>query len=364
MPPRSKTIDPRSPQVVHVSTRCSRRSHLCGYDTLLKVDYEHRREWIRRRIEFLAGIYCIDVITYSVLHNNHHELLRSRPDVVDTLSDEEVVRRWLKLDKGRYFSADGRDRKSTKDTVAEWLRDPKKIKQTRRSLSDISKFMQSLNQHIAIKANAEEAIEGKFFEQRYRHEVLVDSTDILGCSLFIDLNPISAEVANSPDESEYTGAYERISDLRIFLAVQDGENRLCLSQSTSDVHQWERLGENNSGWLCPIEFDNQLSPKDPDVSSTGKRASDKGVFSMSLEEYIELLSETGIRIHAEKMLQLPDRLHSLLARLRVGFEMLVVSIKKRVTRYSKYFRATEREGRPDFIDPLLPSAVMPHPQPT
>ena len=56
-------------QVVHCINRCVRRAYLCGQDPLTGTDYEHRRELIRQRLEFLAGIMGIEVLGYSVMSN-------------------------------------------------------------------------------------------------------------------------------------------------------------------------------------------------------------------------------------------------------------------------------------------------------
>ena len=69
-------------QVVHCINRCVRRAYLCGQDPLTGTDYEHRRELIRQRLEFLAGIMGIEVPGYSEMSNPFHYILRSRHDVV------------------------------------------------------------------------------------------------------------------------------------------------------------------------------------------------------------------------------------------------------------------------------------------
>ena len=81
-------------QVVHCVNRCVRRGFLCGTDELTGKDYEHRRQWIRNRLEFLAGVFAMDVLGFSVMSNQLHVILRNRPDVVKTWSDEEGARRW------------------------------------------------------------------------------------------------------------------------------------------------------------------------------------------------------------------------------------------------------------------------------
>ncbi len=65
---------------------------LCGRDAASGKDYEHRKAWIRSRLEFLVGQFAIDVLGYSVLSNHFHVVLRNRPDIVlGGWSDDEIV---------------------------------------------------------------------------------------------------------------------------------------------------------------------------------------------------------------------------------------------------------------------------------
>jgi hypothetical protein len=59
--------------------------------------HKHRRQWMRQRLEFLASAFGIDCLTYTVLSNHLHIVLRIPPDVVATWSDQEVAGRWLRL---------------------------------------------------------------------------------------------------------------------------------------------------------------------------------------------------------------------------------------------------------------------------
>ena len=94
---RGEYLDPLAIQIVHTVSRCVRRAFLCGEDSVTGQSFEHRREWIRERLEFLASVFAIDCLTFAVMSNHLHTILRSRPDLVQLWSDEEVARRWLRL---------------------------------------------------------------------------------------------------------------------------------------------------------------------------------------------------------------------------------------------------------------------------
>lgn len=95
--PRHEIADPAEVQVFHAVQRCVRRAFLCGEDRFTGQTFVHRRGWIRDRLEFLAGFFGIDCLTYTVLHNHLHTVLQSRPDVVAAWSDVEVALCWLGL---------------------------------------------------------------------------------------------------------------------------------------------------------------------------------------------------------------------------------------------------------------------------
>src|SRR6056297_1533351 len=86
--------------VVHCINRCVRRGFLCGDDPVTGKNYEHRREWIRDRFEFLTRHQSVEILGYSVMSNHFHIILRSRPDLVLDCSDHEVAVRWWNLCPG------------------------------------------------------------------------------------------------------------------------------------------------------------------------------------------------------------------------------------------------------------------------
>lgn len=273
-------------QVVHCVSRCVRRGYLCGRDALTGRDYGHRREWIRRRLEFLAGVFGIDVLGFSVMTNHLHVVLRSRPDVVRQWTDEQVARRWLNLFPVRR-NKDGSPAEPNDAELQALVADTEKLSERRRRLSNISWFMRCTSEVIARLANAEDECTGRFWEGRFKAQVLPDEAAIAACMVYVDLNPVRAGMASTPEESHFTSAQERIADLRTAITSSKAELLNALIEHGP-----------RAGWLAPIELEPQNTMGREQLS--GRRASNSGCVFLSLQEYLRLLDWTGRQLHPGK----------------------------------------------------------------
>ena len=47
--------------------RCLRRAYLCGRDPVSGKDFDVRREWIRQRLELLAGAMGVEMLGYCMM---------------------------------------------------------------------------------------------------------------------------------------------------------------------------------------------------------------------------------------------------------------------------------------------------------
>ena len=198
---RGKSMDPTKVQVFHITQRCVRRAFLCGDDAVSGKSYGHRKQWIRDRLEFLASVFGVDVLT------------------------------------------------------------------------------------------------------------------ILACAMYVDLNPIRAAMAQTPETSDFTGAKDRLDDL------QSAKSSPGTSLNREQTHAWERSGQGTkSGWMSPVEIDEASDPIGPDklLAEDARRASSKGFLNLSLNFYLDLLDWTGRNLALGKRGAIPDHLEPILKRVGIA----------------------------------------------
>jgi len=206
--PRKRQVSLDDTPYYHCISRCVRRAFLCGTDERTGFDFEHRRQWIVDRIKLLCSVFAVDLCAYAVMSNHYHVVIRINRDQVAEWSNHEVAERWLQIFKGpvsihRYLSGDelsANERDHISDLLVTW----------RKRLCNISWFMRCINEPIARMANAEDHCTGRFWEGRFTSQALLDERALLACMTYVDLNPIRAATARTPEESEYTSIKERI----------------------------------------------------------------------------------------------------------------------------------------------------------
>lgn len=193
----------------HCIARCVRRSFLCGFDRYLKKSFEHRKEWVKKRLAELVDIFSIECVSYAVMSNHLHSLLHNRPDIAEGWSSEEVARRWRRLFPKRW-KRDGDPEVPSNEEIKEIVSNAELVEIYRNRLCDISWFNRCLNENIARRANAEDECTGRFWEGRFKCQRLEGEAAVLACSVYIDLNPIRAGTAKTLEESDFTSIQDRI----------------------------------------------------------------------------------------------------------------------------------------------------------
>jgi len=325
--PRKELIAEDEVGLYHCVQRCVRRAWLCGKDPLTGKDYEHRKLWIRKRLEFLAGQFGIEVCSFAVMVNHLHVILRNRPDAVASWSDDDVARRWWNLFPKRR-DQDGNPAEPEPHELDMLVADGEVLAERRRRLSSLSWFMRCLAEPIARQANREDGCTGRFWEGRYKCQRLLDESAVLACSVYVDLNPIRAGAAQTPETSEFTSVYERIHAGEVAGEVAQWkaeEKRAGASKGARD----ELVAGDQ--WLSPIELERDGAR---DVKPSRHRASDKGFLPLKVHEYLEILDWTGREARKKKRGTIPAELAPILERLRISGETWV----DMVTNFGRWFR--------------------------
>lgn len=283
--PRSTKINLATTPFYHCITRCVRRAFLSGLDQQTGQDYNHRKIWLIKRIKYLANIFSIRICAYAIMCNHYHLVLFVDTDSAEKWTSSEIMKRWSIL-----FPQDCAKAKEmlTKEAM------DKKVSQWRERLQNISWFMRCLNENIARRSNREDNCNGRFWEGRFKSQALLDEGGLLAAMVYVDLNPIRAKQAISPEESEFTSVYERIKAL-------------------SDVKQ------NQPNDLMPFQ-------------EHGKHNSNDLSINFNLLEYIQLIDFTGRIIRTDKSGFIPKQLLPIISRLKIstlGWKEMVCQLENK-----------------------------------
>jgi hypothetical protein len=344
--------------IVHAVQRCVRRAFLAGLDRVTGKDYGFRREWIRRRMEALASAFAVDVLSYAVLSNHMHLILRNRPDVVAAWSDREAAIRWLKVFPGRRIEEHLGE--PTESDVEMLVRDKERLAEVRRRLSDISWFMRALSEPIARMANHQDECTGRFWEGRFKVQRITDEAGLLACAMYVDLNPVRAAMAESPDQSQHTSAYDRIKgekgqqidsaayDLVPVPTAEAGEE---IRNTPVDELRQKRRGKRRNptgrrirrdAWLAPLTLRSSSTAQNPELNRDGLRASNRGFLEISLSDYLRLLRWTARQRDEGSGRSVPASMKPLLARLGIDMAMW----RDLVWNFKRYFGRSCCAGSP------------------
>ncbi|WP_040571956.1 transposase [Shewanella benthica] len=206
--PRRTQVSIEDTPFYHTTSRCVRKAWLTGVDKDSGRSYEHRREWVESRLIELAGVFSIDIAAYAVMSNHLHVVLRIDIESANRWTDREAVEHWHQLFKGTEITQkflkceiiESHEINALKHSIALY----------RSRLSDISWFMRCLNEPIARMANKEDKCTGHFWEGRFKSQALLDEAAVLACMAYVELNPIRAKMANTPETSDHTSLKLRV----------------------------------------------------------------------------------------------------------------------------------------------------------
>jgi hypothetical protein len=210
---------------------------------------------------------------------------------------------------------------------------------------------------------------------------LLDEAAILACSVYVDLNPIRAGIATTPEESAYTSGCNRIRSLL----------EISTKLTSTDEHNSRETSERPDAWLCeltlqetaiepafttavsratsPQESASQAVPiatADVDAVDGSQpfadsgptsgvaapdgalrrlhvRASEQGFLPIQVEHYAMLLDWTGRELRADKRGAIPDHLAPIMDRLGLNRSNWVDTVRG----FGRLFK--QAAGRPSSL---------------
>ena len=305
---RSRLISLADTPYYHCIARCVRRTYLCGYDKLNQKNFDHRKTWLVERIKFLAAVFCIDIAAYAIMSNHYHLVLRVNTDKAKLLTPDEVLKRWHYLCQpkpivNRYIKGESLC-KSYQLVVDNCVTD------YRERLTNISWFMRFLNEYIARQANLEDNCKGHFWEGRFKSQALLGEVSVLACMAYVDLNPIRANMASTPEDSDFTSIQERLGIEPVIIQSKVTETAKTAQESETtnkNLPQTDNSSLTLKAELLPFVKSNQ------ELAPNFKR--DVTHIPFSLIDYVELVDWTGRQIRQDKPGFIPTNTPPILQRL-------------------------------------------------
>ncbi|MCF1426758.1 MAG: transposase [Shewanella sp.] len=289
--PRKLSVSIEDTPFYHCMSRCVRRAFLCGKDPYTGQSYEHRRGWIEARLLQLTSVFAIDICAYAVMSNHLHVVLRVDIDKAKQWSEQQVLVAWHSLFKGTLLTQRFVKGEPLKDFELQAVHDCAQVYRER--LMDISWFMRTLNEPIARQANREDKCTGRFWEGRFKSQALLDEAALLACMAYVDLNPIRARIADTPEQADFTSIQRRIK------AAIDGEQ-----------------------------------PKELLPFAGNERANMPKGLMFPIEDYLELVDDTGRIVREDKLGHISQRTAAILNRLNIPPE----NWKKLTTEFGHLFK--------------------------
>ena len=218
--PRRQLVDATQAQFFHLINRCVQRSWLCGYDSYSKKEFDHRKAWLKTRILELGDIIATGIYAFAVMSNHVHVVLHMHPATANAWTALEVAARWIRL-----FPAS--TPKLCAQKVAAVVENAEQIAVYRIRLADVSWLMKSLSEPIARRANSEDKVTGRFWEGRFKSQLLLSEKSILAAMTYVDLNPVRADIAKGVSTSDNTSVKIRHDQIC--------KNEACASQALAPL---------------------------------------------------------------------------------------------------------------------------------
>jgi putative transposase len=168
------------------------------------------KEVFRRQMWKTAYSCGVQVLTYSIMGNHFHILLRV-PGRIE-MEDEELLHRYRAL----YPQPNKFQAKSIEDFERDLLKGGEAADQAREKLlsrmGDLSMFMKLFKQRFSIWYNRTRDRRGTLWSDRFKSVIVEDCVETLKVvAAYIDLNPVRAGLVTDPKDYRFCGYAEWVA---------------------------------------------------------------------------------------------------------------------------------------------------------
>jgi len=326
---RKELVDVSVTRWYHCISKCVRSAFLMTDEA-----GNDRKQWIEDRLQLLAENFSVAVGGFAVMDNHLHVLCRLDPEESLAWSAEEVIRRWIAVYPPLNLALD--DPKIVDMWVQNHAKDLQRVAVLRERLADLGWFMKSLKEPLSRMCNKADNVKGTFWEARYKSIAILDTEALLATCAYIDLNPVAAGIAETPESSRHTSIKQRVehakSQNKVEAIKAARQSSVAGSKATGTLEQRH--------WLVPIEDRRRLSGK------RNAEAREGMVESFPLGSYVLLVEYTG-RLFRNGKARINAGVQDVLERLGTSSEYWNDRIKKMLSSRElrgSFFGTDEKKG--------------------
>ncbi|MFU8848429.1 MAG: transposase [Opitutales bacterium] len=247
----------------HCMTRTVSGAHLFG---------DREKEVLRKMLWRVADFCGVEVLTYCVMANHFHVLVRV--PVLGDVSDRELLRRYRLLypKPTKYQTASIMMLEKTLAKGGEEAQAMRRKLLAR--MGDVSEFMKALKQRFSVWYNRSHDRFGTLWAERFK-SVLVEGkgNPLQTMAAYIDLNPVRAGLVDDPKDYRFCGYAEAVAGQ---VRAQEGLTQVWGTRADGSARS-------ASSFTDAMQLHRELI--------FGKRAADPGLPEMSREKALQVLEQ-------------------------------------------------------------------------
>ncbi|PVZ72185.1 transposase [Pelagibaculum spongiae] len=241
----------------------------------------------------MSQAFSVDIAAYAVMSNHYHLVVYVDVERAKSWNIKQVLLQYCKVFSPHPWVKDYLD-PNKHDLLTQmqiqWVEEAANTTYRER-LYSISWFMRSINEPLARIANAED---------RCKAQALLDEQALLTCMTYVDLNPLRAGIAQTPEGSDYTSVQARVET-----ELSASNHRRKKSRKRNNQHRYNY----NFARLKPF-VDSETKPS---INIKDKPQS----LLFKLKDYLELVDASARMARADKKYHMDSSLPPIFERLKI-----------------------------------------------